>query len=238
MSHPRSRKELADPVGPGTVRQRSDAATSIISRLPERPAARRGVRIVRASENADLFDAESALAEAQAQTKRLKVDISSAIEQGREEGFAAGRAQADQELAVEIHRVQQQMAQWHAEAKDTIVDLAARMAYRIVGTYDIDEVTRQSIVRETLKHVNDAPYALQVSSDMLPLARAAMREIESEHPGVAVPTLRMDARLPSGRALLVTRFGSIDLDAHAQIEAMRTSLLSTGGSSEQDHDQT
>jgi flagellar biosynthesis/type III secretory pathway protein FliH len=75
--------------------------------------------------------------------------------------------------------------------------------------------------------VNDAPYTLQVASNMLGIARGALRDLETENPGVAMPTLRLDARLPDGRALLVTRFGSIDLDVEAQLEAIRLSLMTS-----------
>jgi type III secretion protein L len=221
MSHVRSRKELAETVDAPQVGQRP----TLLARLPQLPATSKGARIVLAAENATHFDAEAALAAAHAETKRLKVDITSAIEQGREEGYAQGREQAQAELATEVHRVQNQLEAWQAEARETIVDLSIRIAERLVGTLDIDETTRANIIQQTLKHAADSPYTLQVASDVLPVARRALRDLEDDHPGVPVPVLRLDSRLPDGRAVLVTRFGSIDLDVNAQLEAIRASLL-------------
>jgi type III secretion protein L len=236
MSHIKSRKELATPVEAAVIGARGDpsattAPSALLTRLPQLPAVRKGIRIIRADDNAELFSAEAALAAAQAETRRLKVEITAATEQGREEGYAAGREQADQELAVEYHRVQQHMAAWQTEARETIVDLAVKIATKLVGTFDVEETTRVNIINQTLKHLNDGPYALQVASNMLGVARQAIRDLEEEHPGVAVPALRLDARLPEGRAVLVTRFGSIDLDLNTQIDAIRTSLL---GASDRD----
>jgi flagellar biosynthesis/type III secretory pathway protein FliH len=225
MSHVRSHKELAETVDAPHIAAPVAPRPSLLARLPQLPATPKGVRIVRAADNAAHFDAEAALAAAHAETKRLKVDISSAIEQGREEGYASGREQAQGELAIEVHRVQRQLEAWQAEARETIVDLSIRIAERLVGTLDIEETTRANIIQQTLKHANDSPYTLQVASDVLPLARRALRDLEEDHPGVPVPILRLDSRLPDSRAVLVTRFGSIDLDVTAQLEAIRASLL-------------
>ena len=39
-----------------------------------------------------------------------------------------------------------------------------------------------------------------------------------------MPVVRLDPRLPEGRAILFTKFASIDLDLDSQIEAMRLHL--------------
>jgi type III secretion protein L len=241
MSHLRSRKELADAVETTNAPNISQSLprpegpprlSSLLVRLPQLPSARKGVRIVRAEDNADLFDAEGALAAAQTETKRLKLEVETAVNQGREEGYAAGLEQANTELATEIHRIHQHMAAWQSEARETIVDLAVKITTKLVGTVDLEDITRTNIINQTFKHVNDGPYALQVAPDMLPLARRALRDLETQHPGVATPALRLDARLPEGRAVLVTRYGSIDLDLNTQLEAIRASLLGQGGEAE------
>jgi type III secretion protein L len=229
MSLPRSRREHATPVDPSVLRS-TRATPGLLAQLPRLPGSPTG-RVIRASDNTEVFEVEQALALAKAETKQLKVDISSAIDQGREEGYVYGKAQANEELAAEIHRVQHQLTLWQADARETIVDLAVKIAGKLVRDHDIDELTRNGIVKEVAARMNDAPYTLQVASNMVGSARDAMKQLQAEHPKAPTPTLRLDTRLPEGRAVLVTRFGSIDLDLDAQLEAIRRSLLAEHGAS-------
>jgi flagellar biosynthesis/type III secretory pathway protein FliH len=219
--------DAADP-GDAAEASRRDSrpVSSLLAKLPRLPVAlRKGVRVIRADENAEVYDAEQALEAAKAATRKLTGQISTATEQGREEGYAAGRNAANEELAEEIHRVQQQLAAWQDEARTTIVDLAIKVAGKIIGEHDVDQTTRNAIVANAQKHMNDGPYTLQVAPDMLRTARDALRTLEIEYPSVPLPSVRLDARLDDGRALLVTRFGSVDLDVHSQLEAIKRTLL-------------
>jgi type III secretion protein L len=229
MSLPRSRRELAVPVDAPVMRA-NRSSPSLLEQLPRLPGTAHG-RVIKASDNREIFEVEQALAQAKDETKRLKVDISSAIDQGREEGYADGKAQANAELAAEIHRVQHQLTTWQADARETIVDLAVKIAGKLVREFDVDELTRNGIVKEVAARMSDAPYTLQVAGDMVGPAREAMKQLQAEHPRAPAPTLRLDTRLPDGRAVLVTRFGSVDLDLDAQLDAMRRSLLADHGAS-------
>ncbi len=230
MSEPRSRRELATPVNAPPINTTPDMASvsNLLSALPQLPAASHRGRIVKSAVNADFFDAETALAQAKAATMRMTAEVSDAVEQGREEGYAAGRATADEELATEMHRVQQQLATWQQDARATIVDLAIKVAGKLVDGFDVDELTRRGIEANVVKYMNDGPYNLQVSSDMLATAREALRGVEQSHPNATLPTVRLDTRLPERRAVLVTRFGSVDLDIQSQLDAIRVSLLASG----------
>jgi flagellar biosynthesis/type III secretory pathway protein FliH len=156
--------------------------------------------------------------------KQLNDEVDLATSAGWDAGYKEGMAQARHELAAELHRVGRDVASFQAAFEQTIVDIALATAKRAVGV-QLDPTTTRRLAREAIApHIGDTLYEIRVAPAVAERYRAALRDLAAAHPGTPMPVIRLDPRLPEGRAILFTKFASIDLDLDSQIEAMRLHL--------------
>ncbi len=202
-----------------------DANDPFFSGLPVVPPLPRSAsKIVRDGAARKQFDAERRLAEAERKSAQLLDDITQTIAQAKEAGYQDGRREADRILASELARVERQAREFYDEASHTIADLAVRIAARIIGKHTQEPLLLSTVRQAIAEHGQDHPYWIQVAAGTRKAAEDALAQLRRENPAAKLPMVRIDARLPEGRAILVTRFGTVDLDIESQLRAIRDSL--------------
>lgn len=200
----------------------NDPYFSVLPVIP--PLGRSASKIVRDGAARKLFDAERKLAEIEQTSARVLDDITQTIAQAKTAGYEDGRREADLELAAELARIERQSREFYDEASHTIADLAVRIAARIIGKQTQEPLLLNTVRQAIAEHAQDDPYCIQVAADTRKTAEDALAQLRREKPALKLPAVRVDARLPSGRAILVTRFGTVDLDIESQLRAIRDSL--------------
>ena len=213
---------LANGNSPASVSRTED--TGPLARLMRVAARQRSGNLVDSAQH-DLVDAsEELVAAAMERVKQHNDEVDLAATEGRNEGFQAGIAEARHELAAELHRVGREVASFRAALEEAVVDIALATAKRAVGV-QLDPASTRRLAREAIApHLGDTLYEIRVAPAVAERYRAAVRDLAAEHPGTPMPVVRLDPRLPEGRAILFTKFASIDLDLDSQIEAMRLHL--------------
>lgn len=174
--------------------------------------------------NAIIYDSEMLVDAAMERVSHLSEEVDFAVERAREDGLAEGRAQAQKELAQELHRMSRELQETYRTLEDTVVDLALATAKRAVGVQLDPDSTRALVVERLERHRDDDPYVVYVSEQSFRFYADALDAFARAHPRAPRPSLRIDRRLDADRAVLMTKFGSVDLDLATQIEAMRHEL--------------
>lgn len=203
-------------------RETADPFFTGLLHLP--PVATRGSKIIRDGHAKAVFEAERKVKEAESLANQIMGDITGTIAEAKSAGYAEGREEAKRELARELSRIERQAREFYEDAERTIADLAVEIAGRIIGKVTADPLLPATVREAIVRHTANDPYCIQVAMDTRAVAEAGLRQLMAERPGVRIPTVRVDARLPSGRAVLLTRFGSVDLDIESQLRAIRDSL--------------
>jgi flagellar biosynthesis/type III secretory pathway protein FliH len=183
--------------------------------------------LVRTPEIHEFFAAQQTLRTLREQIADLQSQVDQAVADGHEAGLADGRGEAAREFAGHLTRIEQQVGTFFTNAEDTIADLAVRVAETIIGEVGGPDADYLAISRALSANIDREPFIVHAASDSVQVVRAALADLKSRMPNVRLPVAKQDNRLPAGRALLVTRFGSVDLDVQSQLKAIRSNLAST-----------
>ncbi len=204
--------------------QNSTLSDPFFDKLQQLPSPVGGGKIIPRQENSEFFEAQSLVEQAQKRANNLFAEIERATVEGHNVGLKQGLADADIEVAKKLNAYEQQIAAFYDNAEETILDVSFGVIRRFLGAYFKPDDVRKFITREISERQSSQPYALHVSADMETLTYDAIRELVQLNPTASVPAVQIDPRLGSGRAVLITRFGSVDLDLESQLNALRESL--------------
>lgn len=199
-------------------------ADPFFANIPKVCGARSG-KIVPAAVNARLFDAFHLVAEAEKKAAEIDTEAQRITSQAYEEGLAAGRKEAQQELAGELNRLEREVETFFRNAEPMILELALDVARRFVAINMTEAAARQLMVETIRKHAASEPYAIHVGLQARATAMAALDDLKRSHPEMRLPVVRTDQRLDDHRAILMTRFGSADLDVDSQVRALAEQAL-------------
>jgi flagellar assembly protein FliH len=188
---------------------------------------------VRAAESADLVAALDAARESHA--AELTVARDRSFEEGRRLGREEAAAQAEakvteaaETLRSMIKEVKLQRGSLLREAETRIVELAVRVASRILDhQVEVDRKAVVGVVRGALRLVErDDSVVIRVHPDDLPLMEEHLRETGGPTgSGIrAVPS----AQVPRGGCLIETEGGSLDARIESQLDELRSVLAGPG----------
>ncbi len=147
--------------------------------------------------------------------------LDAARAEGYEEGLAAGRAEvsgAARALSSAAARLDQASAAAAAEAEPVAVELALRIAEKVLGgELEARPEAVLDVVRGALRRLTEPlPATLLVNPEDAVLVRDAIEELSTEHGGEL--TVREDRRVERGGCLVRTAAGEVDAQIRAQLE--------------------
>ena len=188
-------------------------------------AAPHGVRRVSRAFNANVFAARDLVDTAAARAAEIEADADSMAAAAQARGEAAGREEAQRELARELHRLEQRAETFFRDSEAIVMELALEVARRFVALNMSDAAARRITIDTIRKHAASQPYAIHVGVGARANVIAALEELKRAHPGMRLPIVKTDQRLGDDRAILMTRFGTADLDVESQLAALAEQAL-------------
>jgi flagellar biosynthesis/type III secretory pathway protein FliH len=191
------------------------------------PSQRRQGTVLRTPELSEYFGAERQVAVLHRQAGDLQAKVAAAVAEGHETGLAEGRSEAAREFAQHLNKIEQEVAAFFSNAEETIADLAVRVAETIIGQVGGPDADYLAISRAIGANIDREPFIVHAASDSVQTVRKAIEDLKAEYPKARLPVAKADNRLPPGRAVLVTRFGSVDLDVQSQLRAIRENLANS-----------
>jgi flagellar biosynthesis/type III secretory pathway protein FliH len=180
--------------------------------------------LVRTPEIREIFDAQQTLRDLHQQINELQGQIDQATADAHETGLLEGRSEAAREFAGHLTRIEQDVGTFFSSAEKTIADLAVRVADTIIGEVGGSNADYLAISRALSANIDREAFIVHASADSVQVVRRALADLKARQPHARLPVAKLDNRLPPGRAVLVTRFGSVDLDVHSQLKAIRENL--------------
>jgi flagellar biosynthesis/type III secretory pathway protein FliH len=182
--------------------------------------------VVRTPEIHEFFDAQRTLRNLREQINDLQGQIDQATADGHETGLLEGRSEAAREFSGHLSRIEQEVSTFFGDAEKTIADLAVRVAETIIGEVGGPNADYLAISRALSANIDREAFIVHASADSIQVVRRALADMKARLPQARLPVAKLDNRLPPGRAVLVTRFGSVDLDVQSQLKAIRENLAS------------
>jgi len=161
---------------------------------------------------------EERLAAAEAERE---AELDAARAAGYEEGVAAGRAEvssAARALASAAARLDETSATAAADAEPVAVELALRIAAKVVGgELEARPELVIDVVHGALRRLTDPlPATLFVNPDDAELVRASIADFSVEHGGEL--SVREERRVERGGCVVQTQAGELDAQITAQLE--------------------
>jgi flagellar biosynthesis/type III secretory pathway protein FliH len=207
-----------------TAERHSNLDGTFFQSFAQLPVQRGRGNLVRTPEVSEIFGAQQSLRSLRQQIAELQSRVDAAMAEGHETGLAEGRSEAAREFAGHLTRTEQEVARFFSNAEATIADLAVRVAETIIGQVGGPDADYLAISRALTANIDREPFIVHASADTIEVVRTALADLKARQPHARLPTAKSDNRLPDGRAVLVTRFGSVDLDVQSQLKAIRDNL--------------
>lgn len=183
------------------------------------------LRVIRARVLDELAEIEVSLQQAQAYAEQIRAEAlqrgEDAIAQARDTGRAEGYAEVLQDIA----RARQLYAQTMDTAEADMVEMAFRLAARIVGdTLARDPARVQAMVAAVLRRARGKRDILvKVAPQDLQMLEASGEVLSQQVDGVAV-YFEADDTLTRGGCVIHTESGQIDGRIETQLDIMRRAL--------------
>jgi flagellar biosynthesis/type III secretory pathway protein FliH len=224
-SRPQPRPDVIRSGTPATPPpRRTSLEGAFFESFAQLPVQRGQGTLVRTPEIIEFFDAEQTLHALRQQSDDLQGQVDQATADGHETGLAEGRSEAAREFAGHLTRIEQEVSTFFSNAENTIADLAVRVAETIIGEVGGPNADYLAISRALTANIDREAFIVHASADSVQVVRRALTDLKTRMPQARLPVAKLDNRLPPGRAVLVTRFGSVDLDVHSQLKAIRENL--------------
>ncbi len=157
------------------------------------------------------------------EAERLKQESRIAYEEARRQGFEEGRkegaAAAAKILAETAHKADQHLARSDRQ----LIDLALAVVRRVLGDFDVAQLTRNAVRHALARQRQDQHLTLYVAPDMVDPLRADVDGLFD--PAVRhLITIEPDSRLDQGQCRLASDVGFVDLGIEAQLRAVHQGL--------------
>ncbi len=169
---------------------------------------------------------------AEREAERIRAEARHA---GLEEGFAAGRAAALEELAPAAEALRVAVAEARAREVDVAerierdaVQLAMHIAQKVVaGAIDVEPERVLDVIRGALRAIVEREQVVvQVHPDDLDLVRASALELAGSLGGVDHLEVQGERRVERGGALLRTNVGEVDARIQTKLDRARAAVES------------
>ena len=202
-----------------------EQAESMDERTPGDEAVRyrpRG-RVLPAAEVGAWRTGQAYMEAAAQEAERLKDEARLAFEEAKRNGFEEGRKAGAEAAARLLAETALRADQYLADADRQVVDLALAVVRRVLGEFDVGELTRHA-VRHALSNQRQSQHlTLHVAPDMVDGLRAdvdARFAPEMRH----LITVEPDTRQGQGQCRLASEVGFVDLGIEAQLNAIYQGL--------------
>jgi flagellar biosynthesis/type III secretory pathway protein FliH len=216
--------QASSATAPSVAPRQSGLEGKFFESFAQLPMQRGQGNLVRTPEIHEFFGAQQTLRSLRQQIDDLQTQVDQATADGHETGITEGRSEAAREFAGHLTRIEQEVGTFFSNAETTIADLAVRVAETIIGEVGGPNADYLAISRALSANIDREPFLVHASADSVQVVRRALADLKARQPHARLPVAKPDNRLPPGRAVLVTRFGSVDLDVHSQLKAIRENL--------------
>lgn len=181
-------------------------------------------RVVPAAEIRAWEDGRSYLEAAAQEADRLRREAIAAFEEARKQGFEEGRKEGVEAAARLLAETAVNSDQHLARADGQIVDLALAVVRRVLGDFDVAQLTRNAVRHALSRQRQDQHLTLHVAPDMVEGLRA---DIDAGfEPGLRhLITVEPDPRLDQSQCRLASDVGFVDLGIDAQLKAVHKGLV-------------
>lgn len=185
--------------------------------------------VARAARFAPLFDLEGMVAAKRQELEALDAECARRMEEGYQSGYNDGLAQARAEAAVWHANSEIRAQHFFSDAEPVVVSLAFEVARKVIGAFEPFDVLRRIAERAVREHADTERPVIAVAPDREGILAAVAADLAAHARDLPDLVVKVDPRLAAGRAMLVTRFGSVDLDTDSQIDAVRSALIGLAG---------
>lgn len=157
------------------------------------------------------------------EAERLKQDARIAYEAAKRQGFEEGRKEGAATTARILAETAQKADQHLARSDRQLIDLALAVVRRVLGDFDVGQLTRNAVRHALSKQRQEQHLTLYVAPDMVDALRTdvdgwfdpAVRHLIAVEP---------DSRLDQGQCRLASDVGFVDLGIEAQLRAIHQGL--------------
>ncbi len=180
-------------------------------------------RVIPAKEISAWRSGQAYMEAAAREADRLKAEARLAFEETKKAGFEEGR-RAGAEATARLLAETTLCADRHlAEADQQVVDLALAVVRRVLGEFDVGQLTRNAVRHALSKQRQSQHLTLYVAPDMVDQLRA---DVDAQFdPAVRhLITVEADTRLDEGQCRLASDVGFVDLGIEAQLKAIHQGL--------------
>ncbi|MGI9500009.1 MAG: type III secretion system stator protein SctL [Geminicoccaceae bacterium] len=154
---------------------------------------------------------------------RLRAEAVAAFEEARRRGFEEGRMEGAEAAARLLAETTSRVDRHLADADARVVELAMAVVQRVLGDFDVGELTRKAVLHALTQQRQDQHITLHVAPDMVDGLREkldATIDPATRH----LITVQPDPRLDQGQCRLASKIGFVDLGIEAQLEAIHRGL--------------
>lgn len=157
------------------------------------------------------------------EAERLKTEALQAFEDAKKRGFEEGRKEGAEAASQLLAETTLHADRHLADADRQVVDLAIAVVRRVLGEFDVGQLTRNAVRHALSKQRQSQHLTLHVAPDMVEGLRA---DIDAEFdPEVRhLMTVEPDPRLEQSQCRLASDIGFVDLGIEAQLLALHRGL--------------
>lgn len=180
-------------------------------------------RIIPAKEVSAWRTGQSYLEAAERESERLQKEAVSAFEEAKRRGFEEGRKEGAAAAAKLLAETASRADRHLAEADRQILDLALAVVRRVLGDFDVGQLTRNAVCHALAKQRQSQHLTLYVAPEMVDELRADVDALFE--PGMRhLVTVEPNTRLDQGQCRLASEIGFVDLGIDAQLKVIHQGL--------------
>jgi type III secretion protein L len=181
-------------------------------------------KIIKASEYAELVQAQTLLAQALQEARDMSARSHGAYEAARQQGYDDGREAARQEHVREMIRLADARDRYVEAVEGQMVDLVMSTVTKIIDDFD-DHGRLLAVVRGALAAVRaQKRVLLKAHSSHAVYLRAQAQSMLAGFPGIDYLDVAADDHLAKGTCRLETDVGAVQADIAGQLQALRSAF--------------
>lgn len=182
------------------------------------------LRVLKAGDYVDAFEAETVLIDARRQAEEILADAEKTYKEEKARGREEGLAEAQGEVAEQILNVVSRSVDYLAGAEAEVASIVLTCLRKILGDFSDEELVIRE-ARTALQVVRNEPrVTLRVSTDVETEVRERVGEILSGNGGVSFLEVVGDERIGKGGCRLESEAGVVDASIQQQLGALEEAL--------------
>ena len=179
-----------------------------------------GTRVIKASEYAELQDAEKIIEAANQQAELILQNAREVYEEQKKKGYEEGIQSARIDQADQMFKMVSRSIEYLAGLEGTLANILMSGIRRILGQFDEQEMVI-SLVKNALQHVrHEKSVTVRVPPTQFAVVQARTSEILADYRGVGFIDVVADERLKTGDCIIESELGVIDASIDVQLKAL------------------